>query len=119
MEPEVQHSLPWDVVASVNYVGNHGTNLIIQNNGLNGFQPLFVGLPSTKPDLRFQTITQYQTGAISHYSGLILSARKRMKAGLQSGPPTPSAMRSTKYRMRASSIRFEYGSEYPESAKPE
>lgn len=83
---EVQHSLPWDVVASVNYVGNHGTNLIIQNNGLNGFSPIpFVGLPSARPDLRFQTITQYQTGAISHYSGLILSARKRMNAGLQFG----------------------------------
>ena len=83
---EVQHSLPrWDMVASVNYVGNHGTDLIIQNNGLNGFRPNFIGLPAIRPDSRFQTVTQYQTGAISRYSGLVLSLRKRMNNGLQFG----------------------------------
>jgi hypothetical protein len=83
---EVQHRLPWwDIVASVNYVGNHGTRLIIQNNGLNAFAPNFVGLPATQPDTRFRTVAQYQTGAISNYNGLVLSLRKRMNNGLLFG----------------------------------
>ena len=52
---EVQHQLPGDMIASANFVGNHGYNLVIRNSGLNGFFPGFVGLPSTKPDTRFQS----------------------------------------------------------------
>jgi len=47
---EVQQALPWQRVASVNYVGNHGYNEIIQNNRWNGYAHGFAGLPSTKPD---------------------------------------------------------------------
>ena len=82
---EVQHTLKWDMVASINYVGNHGTQEIMQNNGLNGYAPNFAGLPSTQPDARFLTVTQYQTGAVSNYTGLILSLRKSMSHGLQFG----------------------------------
>ena len=82
---EFQHSLPWQMVASANYVGNHGYNEIIQNNGLNGYGSGFVGLPFSKPDVRFQTVTQYQTGAVSNYTGLVLSVRKAMAHGLLFG----------------------------------
>ena len=82
---EVQRALPWNLVASVNYVGNHGYNEIIQNNGLNGYAPGFVGLPSAKPDTRFLTITQYQTGANSLYTGMVVSLRKSLTHGLQFG----------------------------------
>lgn len=82
---EIQRSLPGSMVASVNYVGNHGYNEIIQNNGLNGFLAGFAGLPSSKPDARFQTITQYQTGANSMYAGLVMSLRKSMAHHLQFG----------------------------------
>jgi hypothetical protein len=82
---EVQKELPWNLVASVNFVGNHGYNLMIQNNGLNGFAPNFAGLPSTRPDLRFQIVTQYTTGAVSNYRGLVVSVRRRMAQGLQFG----------------------------------
>ncbi len=82
---EVQQVLPWNMVASVNYVGNRGNNLIIQNNGLNGFAPGFVGLPSTKPDRRFQTVVQYMTGTVSRYNGLVLGLRRRLTDGLQIG----------------------------------
>ena len=44
-----------------------------------------MGLPSTKPDPRFQTRDTVQTGAISNYRGLVLSLRKRMAQGLQFG----------------------------------
>ena len=84
---EVQHQLPWDMVASANFVGNHGYNLVIRNNGLNGIFPWLrgVGLPSTKPDPRFQSVSQLMTGAISNYRGMVLSLRRRMAQGLQFG----------------------------------
>ena len=79
---EVQHMLGWQMVASANYVGNHGYNEMVQNNGLNGYGSGFIGLPFAKPDPRFQTVTQYQTGAVSNYTGLVLSLRKAMAHGL-------------------------------------
>jgi Carboxypeptidase regulatory-like domain/TonB dependent receptor len=82
---EVQQALPWHMVASANYVGNHGIHEIIQNNGLNGFDSGFVGLPANKPDIRFQTITQYQTGAVSNYTGLVLTLRKSLTNGFVFG----------------------------------
>jgi hypothetical protein len=82
---EVQQLLPWSMVASLNYVGNRGYNEVIQNNGLNGFFPNFAGLPSTKPDRRFQTVVQYMTGAVSRFNGLVLGLRRRMTDGLQFG----------------------------------
>ena len=42
---EVQKQLPWDLVASANFVGNHGYHEVVQNNGVNAFFPDFVGLP--------------------------------------------------------------------------
>jgi hypothetical protein len=82
---EVQHQLPANMIASANFVGNHGYNLVIRNNGLNGFAPNFVGLPPVKPDTRFQAVTQLMTGAISNYRGMVLSLRRRMAQGLQFG----------------------------------
>lgn len=82
---EVQHALPWNIVASANYVGNHGIHEIIQNNGLNAYGSGFIGLPFLKPDARFQTVTQYQTGAVSNYTGLVFTVRKAMAHGIQFG----------------------------------
>jgi len=82
---EVQHQLPGDMIASANFVGNHGYNLVIRNNGLNGYFPGFAGLPSTKPDTRFQSVLQLMTGSISNYRGMVLSLRRRMAQGLQFG----------------------------------
>jgi Carboxypeptidase regulatory-like domain len=82
---EVQKQFKWDLVASANFVGNHGYNEIVQNNGLNGYAPGFVGLPGTAPDRRFLTVNQYMTGGVSNYTGLVLSLRKRMAQGLQFG----------------------------------
>jgi len=82
---EVQRTLPWQMVASVNYVGNHGYNEVIQNNGLNAYGSGFIGLPYNQPDVRFQTINQYTTGAVSNYTGLVLSLRRRFAAGFMFG----------------------------------
>jgi hypothetical protein len=82
---EVQHQLPGDMIASANFVGNHGYNLVIRNGGLNAFAPNFVGLPSTKPDPRFQSILQLMTGSVSSYHGMVLSLRRKLAQGLQFG----------------------------------
>ena len=87
---EVQQQLPWDLVASANFVGNHGYHEVVLNNGVNAFSPDFVesppaGLPLTAPDRRFSTVTQLMTGAVSNYTGLVISLRRRMAQGLQLG----------------------------------
>jgi hypothetical protein len=82
---EVQKELLWDLVASANFVGNHGYHEVVQNNGVNAFFPDFVGLPPTAPDRRFGTVTQLMTGAVSNYTGLVISLRRRMVQGLQLG----------------------------------
>ena len=82
---EVQHQLPRGMVASANFVGNHGYNLVIRNGGLNAFFPGFVGLPPVKPDPRFQTVTQLMTGAVSNYRGMVLSLHRPTAQGLQFG----------------------------------
>jgi hypothetical protein len=85
---EVERTLPWQMVANVNYVGNHGYKLLLQNTGLNAFAcfnppTCFAGLPPVQPDRRFQIINQYQNAAVSNYNGLVLSLRKAVSAGLQ------------------------------------
>ncbi len=82
---EVQKQLPWDLVASANFVGNHGYHEVVQNSGVNAFFPDFAGLPPTAPDRRFGTVTQLMTGAVSNYTGLVISLRRRMAQGLQLG----------------------------------
>jgi hypothetical protein len=50
---EIQHSFGSRTVVSLNYEGNHGYNLFIQNIDLNSFDPSgFGGLPKTVPDSR-------------------------------------------------------------------
>ena len=82
---EVQKQLPRDLVASANFVGNHGYHEVVRNNGVNAFFPDFIGLPPTAPDRRFGTVTQLMTGAVSNYTGLVVSLRRRMAQGLQLG----------------------------------
>ena len=85
---EIEHELGWKTVLSLNYVGNHGTNETVQNNGLNGFAPPsnfptgFAGLPSVAPDQRFGVVTQIQSIAVSNYNGLVSSFRHQFEHGL-------------------------------------
>ena len=94
---EVQRELGWKTVLSVNYVGNHGTYLPIQNAGLNGFVPTgatlangspnpfpsgFGGLPTAAPDQRFGVVSQIQSIAVSNYNGLVTSLRHAFNHGL-------------------------------------
>jgi outer membrane receptor protein involved in Fe transport len=91
---EIEQGFGPNTTVSVGYVGNHGIHEIIQNNGLNGFcDPAaadtpcpngIVGLPTAAPDPAFNIVTQYQTGGISNYNGVTVSARHRF-AGVLKG----------------------------------
>jgi hypothetical protein len=70
-------------VLAVNYVGNHGIHLPVQNIGVNAFgTPGFVGLPPVAPDPRFSGVNQIQSIAISNYNGLTTSLRRNFSHGV-------------------------------------
>ena len=69
------------------YVGTRGVQLPYQVQ-VNGYQTVcpgcFAPFPYNQPtDPRFASVTQFTTGANSHYNGLQMTAQKRMGHGLQ------------------------------------
>jgi hypothetical protein len=86
---EVQRALPWHMLLSVNYAGNHGIYEPIQNEGLNAYCPPatcpngFAGLPSAQPDPRFGLITQVQSTGVSSYNGLVAALTRSFSGGFQ------------------------------------
>jgi hypothetical protein len=80
---QVQQSLDKYTVLSVNYVGNHGIFLPVQNIGVNAFGfPGFVGLPAAAPDPRFSGVNQIQSIGISNYNGVTASVRRNFSHGV-------------------------------------
>jgi hypothetical protein len=76
---EIQHSLNRAVTLSLNYVGNHGQDLFLENLFNNGYAANgFGGLPTTAPDPRFSQIRELYNGGISWYHGLVTNLRWRM-----------------------------------------
>jgi hypothetical protein len=101
---EVQQGIGNSTVLTLNYVGNHGIHETMDFNGVNGFCPPtpttftnstggtytinecgngFGGLPSTQPDPRFHTVSEYNTVGVSNYNGLNFSVQHRFNRGLQ------------------------------------
>jgi Carboxypeptidase regulatory-like domain len=82
---EIQHAIGSNMVASVNYVGNHGSSELIPINGMNAFAPVgttFGSLPSgTAPDPRLGVVTELTNGGISNYNGVTASFTRRMTRG--------------------------------------
>ena len=83
----VQHQLGTTASVQAQYVGTRAVNqpYLTQVNGYQSvcqgcFTPFPYGQP---PDPRFGGVTQFSTGANSHYHGLQLTAMKRMSHGLQ------------------------------------
>jgi hypothetical protein len=73
---EIQRALSKAVTLSVNYVGNHGGNEILQNLFSNGYAANgFGGLPTTAPDPRFGEIRDVYNNAASNYDGLVTSVK--------------------------------------------
>jgi outer membrane receptor protein involved in Fe transport len=88
---EVEHSITSKLVASINYVGSHGTDELLQASGLNAYTtsatgysnlPIFTGASPTGPDPRFGIVTELTNAGISNYNGLTASLVSRSIKGL-------------------------------------
>jgi carboxypeptidase family protein len=101
---EVQQALGSKMSFSLNYVGNHGSDLALVNPGLNSycnsgavpFQPAglppclsalgvssFVGLPTAPTDPRFSTVTEVSNQGVSNYNGLTVGFTRKISNSLQ------------------------------------
>ncbi len=82
---EFQQEIGFSTVASVNYVGNHGSKLYVRNFGLNAYCNAacggFAGLPTAAPDPRFGRILENQSSGVSNYEGLTAGLRRRFSHG--------------------------------------
>jgi Carboxypeptidase regulatory-like domain/TonB-dependent Receptor Plug Domain len=82
---EVQQAFGEKTVATLGYVGNHGSNLAVQQNGVNAYCKVcpFGTLPTSAPDPRFGRIRQLTNEGISNYNGLTATLVRRLTKGLQ------------------------------------
>jgi outer membrane receptor protein involved in Fe transport len=85
---EVQHSITPNTMVSVNYVGNHGYDIILINPYLNGFCTVavcgtgFTQLPLAAPDARVAAVQQLTNNGFSNYHGLTVSIQQNLWHGL-------------------------------------
>lgn len=86
---EVQRALPAGMTLTLNYVGNRGVYIPVQNNNVNAYcDPAtcpggFGGLPTSAPDPRFGVVNQFMLTGYSRYNGLNVSVQRAMSHGLQ------------------------------------
>jgi hypothetical protein len=84
---EVQQSLGDKTAVSINYVGNIGYDLFLQNRTLNAYCTAakcpngFEDLSTSPKDTRFSNIREYANGGKANYEGLTLTATRRMTKG--------------------------------------
>ena len=77
---ELQHTFGTSRVLSLNYVGNHGYNILLINPYLNGFG--FAQLPAAAPDARVAAVQQLTNNGYSNYHGLTASLQQNFWHGL-------------------------------------
>ena len=82
---ELQHAFGDKTLATVGYVGNHGSNLAVQQNGINAYCLAcpFATLPTSAPDPRFGRIRELTNQGISNYNGLTTTLTRRLTKGFQ------------------------------------
>jgi hypothetical protein len=83
----IEHQLGTTASLKAQYVGTRAVNQPYSTQ-VNGYQTVcqgcFAPFPYLQPtDARFGAVTQFSTGANSHYNGLQLTAMKRLGHGLQ------------------------------------
>jgi hypothetical protein len=80
----IQQELDRKTALTLNYVGNHGYDLISRNNGANAFSPTgFGGLPLTAPDPRFALVRDLTTEGVSSYNGVTATLARKFTYGFQ------------------------------------
>jgi hypothetical protein len=101
----VEQAIGSKMSLTLNYVGNHGSDLAAVNPGVNAFcngpaAPLpfqtglpdcqtslgissFAGLPTTPPDPRFSTVTEIGNPGVSNYNGMTASLTRHVNTALQ------------------------------------
>jgi hypothetical protein len=75
----VQHTLGKRTVLSVNYVGNHGYDEILENPYQNSFG--YGGLPAAALDSRVQNVTQLTNNGVSYYNGVTAAVQEQLWHG--------------------------------------
>jgi hypothetical protein len=82
----IERALAAKTAFTINYVGNHGYNEIVRNNGANAYSPTgFAGLPLVATDPRFGRVRDLTNAAISNYNGVTLTLQQRFTHGFQAG----------------------------------
>ena len=85
---EVQHTLAHNTLFSVNYVGNHGYDILLNNPYLNAYCTTavcgnaFTALPLAAPDTRVSTVQQLTNNGYSNYDGVVVSLQQNLWHGL-------------------------------------
>jgi len=90
-------------VVSVNYVGNHGYDELLENPYLNSFG--FGGLPSSAADSRVQNVLQLTNNGRSNYNGVTAAVTEQLGHGFSAQFSYTSATRWTMYRTRHRSVQ--------------
>jgi hypothetical protein len=82
----IEHQFGTTASLKAQYVGTRAVNQPYSTQ-VNGYQTVcqgcFAPFPTQPTDARFGAVTQFSTGANSHYNGLQLTAMKRLGHGLQ------------------------------------
>lgn len=77
----IQQALGDKSALTLNYVGNHGVHIPVENPGLNTYGVGFPPYPNTAPTNVFTTVAEYYSGGISNYNGLTATYTQRMAYG--------------------------------------
>src|SRR2546425_4434602 len=97
----IEHQFGSTASVQAQYVGTRAVNqpYLMQVNGYQTVcQGCFAPFPYLRPkDPRFGAVTQFSTGASSHYNGLQLTAMKRLGHGLQRSEEHTSELQSLAY----------------------
>ena len=77
----IQQALGDRSSVSLGYVGNHGINIPVYNEGLNAFGAGYAPFPDTAPTSIFGAVQEYSSAGVSNYNGLTASFTQRVTYG--------------------------------------
>ena len=85
---EIQQAINPKTSFSLNYVGTHGYDILIQNPGVNAFnssspQVGFPLVPAVAPDSAYGQVSELSSSGNSNYDGLVASLNRRFSYGFQ------------------------------------